>query len=83
MTRETLHRLVDDLDERDVPTAARVLEALRETAGESDPVLWALENAPLDDEPETEEERAAAAEARAETELIPHEEVKRQLGLAE
>ena len=83
MTRETLHRLVDELDERDVPTAARVLEALRQTAGEGDAVLWSLENAPLDDEPETEEERAAVAEALAETELIPHEELKRQLGLTE
>ena len=82
MTRDTLHKLVEELDEADLPTAARVPAALSETA-EDDPLLRALRDAPLDDEPETEEERAEAAEARAETELIPHEEVKRQLGLVD
>ncbi|WP_148260890.1 hypothetical protein [Conexibacter woesei] len=30
-----------------------------------DPVSWMLDNAPIDDEPETEEERRAVAEVRA------------------
>lgn len=85
MTRDAIRQLVDDLDEGDLPTAERLLRALRDTSGETDPVLRALENAPLDDEPETEEERVGAAEARAEAdrgELIPHEEALRRLGLA-
>ena len=84
MTRDAIRQLVDDLDDRDLPTAERLLRALRDTGSEIDPVLRALENAPLDDEPETEEERSAAAEARAEAgrgELIPHEEALRRLGL--
>jgi hypothetical protein len=84
MTRDAIRQMVDDLDERDLPTAERLLRALRDTGVDDDPVLRALENAPLDDEPETDEERAGAAEARAEAErgeLIPHEEALRRLGL--
>ena len=78
--RAALHRLVDELPEPEVDTATRVLEALRAT----DPVLRSLMSAPYDDEPETEEERQAVAEARAEAdrgELIPQEEIERELGL--
>jgi len=85
MTRDAIRQLVDDLDESDLPTAERLLRALRDTSTETDPVLRALENAPLDDEPETEEERAGAAEARQELlegKGIPHEEALRRLGLA-
>lgn len=46
-----------------------------------DPVLRSLLNAPLDDEPETEEERQAIEEALREPATIPHEEIKRALGL--
>jgi hypothetical protein len=56
ITRKDLHRLVDQL-----PEAA--LKALEEWLAEYDPVLWALLTAPEDDEPETEEERKAMAEA--------------------
>ena len=83
MTRETLHRLVDDLDEGDLPTAARVLTALRETGAEAGP-FYSLDTAPPDDEPETPEERAAVEEALREIGSgsgIPHEEVKRRWGL--
>ena len=58
----------------------RVLERVDELVGE--PVL--PEDAPLDDEPETPEEAAAVAEARAQIargELLTSEEVKRNLGL--
>ncbi len=58
--KERLHHLVDVLPERELETAARVLEALHATA---DPVAWALDNAPLDDEPYTQEEQAAVEEA--------------------
>jgi hypothetical protein len=46
------------------------------------PALAALENAPLDDEPVTEEEERAVDEARAELRAgaptIPHDEVRRR-----
>lgn len=80
--RTKLHDLIESLPSEDVPTALRVLEALNSS---SDPVPLALRDIPLDDEPETEEERAAVAEARREIEEgkgIPHDEVMRRLGLA-
>ena len=85
MTRETLHQLVEDLDEQDVPTAGRVLGALRDSRQESDP-LRALDMAPKDDEPETPEERAAVEEALREIQEgkpgLTTEELKRELGIA-
>lgn len=80
--REKLHGLIESLPSEDVPTALRILEALNSS---SDPVPLALRDVPIDDEPETEEERAAVAEARREIEEgkgIPHDEVMRRLGLA-
>ena len=44
-SRASLHRLIDDLPETEIPRAERVLEALREAA---EP-LCTLENAPEDD----------------------------------
>ena len=61
--RDTLHRLIDELPESELPAAERFLNYLRATA---DPVLKALLEAPIDDEPETEEERRAVQEAREE-----------------
>ena len=51
-----------------------------------DPVTAALRNAPLDDEPETEQDQLAAAEARDWLRQnggqgIPHAEAMRRLGL--
>lgn len=49
-----------------------------------DPVLYALENAPLDDEPETAEERASVARARDDVKhgrVFTTAELKRSLGL--
>ena len=57
--RERIHRLVDRLPEEELPTARRVLEGLRSL---SDPVLRALLDAP-EEEPISEEERAALREA--------------------
>jgi hypothetical protein len=81
-TKEDLHRLVDRLPDCEVPAAERYLELLA-VAGH-DPFLRALANAPLDDESETEEERAAIFDARADLdrgEVVSHEDVKRELGL--
>jgi len=79
--RTKLHDLIESLPSDDVPTALRVVEALNST---SDPILMALRDIPFDDEPETEEERAAVAEARRDFEegrTIPHDEVMRKYGL--
>jgi hypothetical protein len=51
-----------------------------------DPVTLALLNAPVDDEPETEEEKAAVAESHEWLKSnggkgIPHDEAMRRLGL--
>jgi hypothetical protein len=75
--RERLHVLVDELPEADVPTAERVLEALRSAPAPS----YSLEDAPLDDEDDSD---GGLTEARAQVdrgELIPHEEAKRILGV--
>ncbi len=80
-TRETLHKLVDLLPESEWEAARRVLE---ERLSKHDPVLRAFLNAPEDDEPETEEERAdvdEAYEAIARGEVISDEELRRELGL--
>jgi len=80
--RTKLHDLIESLPSDDIPTALRVLEALNST---SDSIPLALRDIPFDDEPETDEERAAVAEALREIEEgkgIPHDEAMRRLGLA-
>ena len=60
-TREDLHKLIEDLPEDELQAATRYLQYLRDRY---DPVLAALLDAPEDDEPETEYERQAVAEAQ-------------------
>jgi hypothetical protein len=55
--RATLHQWADELPIEEVQW---LIGALRER----DPVLYSLFTAPEDDEPETDEERAAVAKAR-------------------
>lgn len=77
-TREALYRLVDSIPATQLDDARKLLEPL------ADPVLAALANAPYDDEPETDEERAAVAEGRAALDagdFVTMEEVRRELGL--
>jgi len=79
-TRDSLHRLIDALPESELAATERFLHDLRAT---TDPVLRALLEAPLDDEPETMEERQAVHEAREELargEVRTLEEVRRELG---
>lgn len=64
ITRATLYHLVDTPPESELATAAHILEALRAFGG--DESAYTVATAPLDDEVETEEERVAVAEARAE-----------------
>ncbi len=78
--RDTLHQLVNELPEEDIPTAERVLQALRETASPHIP----LDGAPFDDEPDDDDFDGGLAEARADAEagrFVSHEEVKRRWGL--
>ena len=58
--RQDLHMLVDHIPAGDVPTARKILRALM------DPVELSLLSAAADDEPETEDERAAVKRALAE-----------------
>jgi hypothetical protein len=60
-TRDSLHRLIDELPESELAVAERFLHYLHAT---TDPVLRALIEALIDDEPETEEERQVVQAAR-------------------
>jgi len=76
--KDELHRLVDELPQKELRGAKRFLEYLRNMG---DPVLRALSEAPEDDEPETEEEKAAVGEAYEDLKagrLIPLDDVKRE-----
>ena len=57
-TREHAHQLIDRLPETQLSALVGLLETI------VDPVTAALRNAPVDDEPESEEERQDIAEAR-------------------
>ena len=77
-TKERLHLLVEALPECELAMVEYLLEKL------SDPVLRALLETPEDDEPETDEERAAVAEAYeaiARGDVVSHEDIKREFGL--
>ena len=78
--REQAHQLIDRLPEMQLSALVGLLETI------VDPVTAALRNAPLDDEPESEEEKVAASEARDWLKKnggkgIPHQEAMRTLGL--
>ncbi|HEX4837767.1 MAG TPA: hypothetical protein VFV03_04495 [Solirubrobacteraceae bacterium] len=78
--KEQLQQAVDAMTEEEAHVALRTL-----ADASGDPVAWMLAHAPLDDEPETKEERNAVAEAKRERAAgvpgIPLEQVKRELGL--
>jgi hypothetical protein len=78
-SRDSLHQLVDNLPDSEIFRAERVLQVLRETA---DPVVYALENAREDDEPESSEEALAVAEAWRDDETLTTDEVKERLGIS-
>lgn len=96
MSKETLHSLVDELPEAAEPAAARLLAHLRESGAilyrqgneihvilpGDDPFLRTLARAREDDEPETDDERAAVTEAEEDLRhgrVIEHEEVRHRL----
>ena len=73
-------------DEIDRMAEGELLELRKLLASFPDRLGAFLRNAPLDDEPETEEEKRAVAEAQDSIRLnggkcIPHEQVMRELGL--
>lgn len=78
--KERLHLLVDRLPDSEAAVAERVLEALSSAPAEL-PAF--LRNAPADDEPYTDEERAAveeAYEAIRRGEVLSDDELRRELG---
>lgn len=78
--RERLHTIIDTLPEDELHVALRFLEFL-ETEGPTSH-LWSLKDAPIDDEPLTEEEEQALAEAErdlAEGRVVSHMEARRRL----
>jgi hypothetical protein len=80
VTRDDLHRLIDQLPEQEWVTARRLLEALRLLG--QDPRRTLLELAPWDDEETTPEEDAGVAVAYEELrrgEVISAEDAKRRL----
>ena len=79
-TRQHAHQLIDCLPETQLSALVGLLESI------VDPVATALRSAPVDDEPESEEEKQAVAEARDWLKRnggkgIPHDEAMRRLGL--
>jgi len=79
-TRELAHELIDRLPETQLSGLVQFLETI------VDPVAHALRNAPLDDEPETDNEQAAVTDAKMWLQhnggkSIPHAEAMRRLGL--
>ena len=81
-TLKELHDLIDWLPEC---ARAEARQILLQRLKKHDPVRYALFTAPDDDEPETEEERAAMEEAYAEIgrgePMIPDEVLRQELGL--
>jgi len=78
--KEHAHELIEQLPPSQVPAAIRSLKSLL------DPVARAIANAPIDDEPVTEEEEKAVAESREwlkHNEGIPHERVLAELGITQ
>lgn len=78
--RQQAHRLIDCLPESQLSALVGLLETI------VDPVATAVRDAPVDDEPETDDEKHAVAEAREWLAArggkgIPHEEAMRRFGL--
>ena len=78
--RQHAHQLIDRMPEAQLSGLVQFLETI------VDPVATARRNAPLDDEPETDEEKAAVTEAKTWLQNnggkgIPHAEAMRRLGL--
>lgn len=76
--RDQAHMLLNAVPDDKIPKIRSLLASI------VDPLAVALANAPVDDEPVTEEDGRALAEAReslARGERIPHEEILKEFGL--
>ena len=74
--KDDLHQLVDELDEDAAREALARLQDLR--------LPRFLREAPIDDEPETDQERAAVAEAEADVaagRMVAHDAIRREFGI--
>ena len=78
--KQELHQLVDQLPPAEFATARRILELLAQAKDDDWPSLW---NAPIDNERESEQERAAVERARQSPRELDtdHEDLRRELGL--
>jgi hypothetical protein len=79
MSRDALYALIDRIPEDELPAAKRFLEYLA-----TSPAYRAALSAPPDDEPVTEADAAAIAQARQEVQagkVVTHREVLREFGL--
>ena len=77
MDKQRAHQLLDQLDPGQLDAVGRLLEVM------TDPAAVSIGNAPLDDEPITEEEERAVAASKAWLQRhpgIPFEEVVAELG---
>jgi hypothetical protein len=77
MTKDQLYRLIDAIPPAGLEAARRALEPL------ADPMLLALANAPIDDEPTTPEDIAAIEEERdayRRGEWVADEDVRSEFG---
>ena len=77
--KQHAHQLLDRLDAGQLDAIVRLLQVM------TDPVARSLANAPVDDEPVTEEEAREIAATRASLdrgEGIPHEKVLAEFGLS-
>jgi len=79
--RQALHGLVDDLPDDELVAAKRFLEYLR-SRSKDDPLRALLDQAPVDDEPTTQEDLAAIRESFAEKargDVVSQEKAERLL----
>ena len=77
--KQQAHQLLEQLDAGQLAAVIHLLQVM------TDPVARSLANAPVDDEPVTEEEAREIAAARASLgrgEGVPHEEVLAEFGLS-
>jgi hypothetical protein len=80
-TREQAHELIDRMAASQIAAVVGLLETML------DPVSRAIANAPVDDEPESDDERRAVAESKAwlaqnPGQTVSHAEMMAEFGLA-
>jgi hypothetical protein len=79
--KERLHQVIDRMSDDEAEATLRRIDTIRDN-----PLVEFLDAAPIDNEPVTDEERAAVAEADAEhaagAEGIPLDEIKRRYDAA-